>query len=350
MTGKKDITIYDIAKVLGLSPATVSRGLKDHPAINIKTRKRIMEKAKEMGYRSNSFASNLRMQKTHTIGIIVHELNSQFISSVLAGIEKVTTEAGYDLIIGHSSETYKKEVSNVNNLFHKRVDGLIASLAFDTKDMEHFEPFVQKGIPVVFFDRVEDFHYGTRVIIDNVRAGYEATSHLARQGCRRIAHITANLSRNVYAGRLQGYRQALTEFNLDFDPSLVIVNDLGETAAVHAAEQIAGMNNRPDGIFITNDFFAAVFMQSLKEKGLEIPRDIAIVGFNNDVISKIVQPKLTTINYPGEEMGERAARSLIDQLAGRASARSTDTIIIRSELLIRESSLHATAAVGTRTA
>lgn len=346
MTGKKDITIYDIAKVLGLSPATVSRGLKDHPAINIKTRKRIMEKAKEMGYRSNSFASNLRMQKTHTIGIIVHELNSQFISSVLAGIEKVTTEAGYDLIIGHSSETYKKEVANVHNLFHKRVDGLIASLAFDTKDMGHFEPFVQKGIPVVFFDRVEEFHYGTRVIIDNVRGGYEATAHLARQGCRRIAHITANLSRNVYAGRLQGYRQALTEFNMDFDPSLVIVNDLGEYAATQAAAQIAAMDQRPDGIFITNDFFAAVFMQSLKEQGFEIPRDIAIVGFNNDVISKIVQPKLTTINYPGEEMGERAARSLVDQLAGRASARSTDTIIIRSELIIRDSSLRTPASVG----
>ncbi len=199
MTGKKDITIYDIAKVLSLSPATVSRGLKDHPAINIRTRKRIMDTAKEMGYRSNSFASNLRMQKTHTIGIIVHELKSQFISSVLAGIEKVTTDAGYDLIIGHSSEAYRKEVANVHNLFHKRVDGLIASLAFDTTNLDHFDPFVQKGIPIVFFDRVEDFPYGTRVVIDNVKAGHEATSHLAAQGCRRIAHITADLHRNVYA-------------------------------------------------------------------------------------------------------------------------------------------------------
>src|ERR1700744_2977704 len=112
MTQKKDITIYDIAKALNLSPATVSRGLKDHPAINVKTRKRITEMAREMGYRSNNFASNLRTQKTHTIGIIVHELKSQFISSVLAGIEKIATEAGYDIIIGHSSETYRKETSN----------------------------------------------------------------------------------------------------------------------------------------------------------------------------------------------------------------------------------------------
>ena len=340
MTSKRDITIYDIAKVLDLSPATVSRGLKDHPAINIKTRKRIMDAAKEMGYRSNSFASNLRMQKTHTIGIIVHELKSQFISSVLAGIEKITTEAGYDLIIGHSSETYRKETSNAHNLFHKRVDGLIASLAFDTKDMDHFDPFVQKGIPIVFFDRVEDFPYGTRVIIDNVKAGYEATAHLAAQGCRRIVHITANLSRNVYAGRLKGYQQALADYGLTFDPDLLMVNDLSEAAAIRAARQVLNMNPRPDGVFATNDFFAAVFLQTLKESGLRVPEDIAIVGFNNEAISRIIQPKLTTVNYPGEEVGEQAARSLLDQLAGLSSARTTDTIIIRSELIIRDSSLH----------
>src|SRR5580698_2636997 len=253
MTGKKDITIYDIAKHLGLSPATVSRGLKDHPVINIKTRKRIMDTAKEMGYRSNSFASNLRMQKTHTLGIIVHELNSQFISSVLAGIEKVTTEAGYDLIIAHSSETYRKEVANAHNLFHKRVDGLIASLAFDTRDMDHFDPFVQKGIPIVFFDRVEEFPYGTRVIIDNVKAGYEATAHLAAQGCRRIIHITASLSRNVYAGRLKGYQQALADFGLAFDPGLLMVNDLSEASALRTARQVLSREIRPDGAFITND-------------------------------------------------------------------------------------------------
>ena len=340
MTGKKDITIYDIAKVLSLSPATVSRGLKDHPAINIKTRKRIMDTAKEMGYRSNSFASNLRMQKTHTIGIIVHELKSQFISSVLAGIEKITTDAGYDLIIGHSSETYRKEAANVHNLFHKRVDGLIASLAFDTTNLDHFDPFVQKGIPIVFFDRVEEFPYGTRVVIDNVKAGYEATAHLAAQGCRRIAHITADLHRNVYAGRLKGYKQALSDYGLQYDPALLIVNDLSEAAAVRTARQVLAMKTRPDGVFITNDFCAAVFLQTLKESGLRIPEDVAIVGFNNDAISRIIQPKLTTISYPGEEMGEQAARSLLEQLSGSSSARSTDTIIIRSELIIRDSSIH----------
>jgi len=349
MTGKKDITIYDIARVLGLSPATVSRGLKDHPAINVKTRKRIMDMAKEMGYRSNNFASNLRKQKTNTIGIIVHELKSQFISSVLAGIEKVTADAGYDLIIGHSSEAYKKEVSNAHNLFHKRVDGLIASLAFDTKDLDHFAPFVHRKIPMVFFDRAEEVPYGTRVVIDNVKAGYEATAHLAQQGCRHIAHLTANLTRNVYAHRLKGYQQALADNGLTFDPSRLLVNDLSEAAAIRSAHEVLEMNPRPDGIFITNDFCAAVFLQALKEAGCRCPQDMAIVGFNNDVISKIIDPKLTTINYPGEEMGEKAARSLLDQMAGPASARSTDTIIIKSELIIRGSSLKTTGLISKNT-
>src|SRR5215204_5752499 len=186
MADEKEITIYDIAKKLNISAATVSRGLQDHPAISKKTKKKIFDMVEEMGYRTNHFARNLRQQKTKTIGVIVHELNSNFITSVLAGIEKVTTEAGYDLIIAHSSESSTKEAANAKNLFHKRVDGLIASLSFDTTDLEHFKPFVDKGVPVIFFDRVEQDGSSPVVIIDNALCGYIATRHLIDQGCRRI--------------------------------------------------------------------------------------------------------------------------------------------------------------------
>src|SRR6187399_2801999 len=145
MKPKKEVTIYDIALKLDLSSATVSRALKNHPAINKNTKKRIQDTAKDLGYRHNTFASNLRKQKTNTIGIIVHELRSNFITSVLAGIEKVTSEAGYDLIIAHSSESFTKEAANAANLFHKRVDGLIASLAFDTIGLDHYMAFHERG-------------------------------------------------------------------------------------------------------------------------------------------------------------------------------------------------------------
>jgi LacI family transcriptional regulator len=339
MAKTKEATIYDIAKRLNISPATVSRGLKDHPGISKKTKKKISDMVEEIGYRSNHFARNLRQQHTQTIGVIVHELNSNFITSVLAGIEKVTALAGYDLIIAHSSESFSKEVANAKNLFNKRVDGLIASLAFDTSNLDHYRPFTEKGIPVIFFDRVEQEGENSVVIIDNYKAGYEATSHLVEQGCKRIVHLTSSLKRNVYAQRFKGYRDALFDRGVPYDESLLIINDLSEKCALESAEQIMKMVPVPDGIFVTNDFVAAVCMRTLKEAGIAVPGDIAIVGFNNDAIGKLVEPTLTTINYPGADIGEIAARNLVNHLKGVSDIKQTQTIIARSELIIRKSSL-----------
>lgn len=339
MKPKKDITIYDIAQKLELSSATVSRALQDHPAINKNTRKKIQEAAKELGYRHNTFASSLRKQKTNTIGLIVHELNSNFITSVLAGIEKVTTEAGYDLIIAHSSESFKKEAANADNFFHKRVDGLIASLAFDTSGLDHYKQFEEKGIPVIFFDRVEENAESTKVIIDNYKCGYQATQHLIQQGCKRIVLVTASLKRNVYSQRHKGYSDALYDAGIPYHKEYVLIKDLSEQCGVEAALQILKMKPRPDGAFITNDFSAAVCMQTLKEHGVRIPEDIAVVGFNNDAIGKIIEPQLTTIDYPGLDVGEIAARNLINHLKGLSNIKHTNTIVVRSNLIIRKSSL-----------
>jgi len=336
---EKEITIYDIAEQLGVSPATVSRALNNSPSISINTRKKITALAEKLGYRHNSFASSLRLQKTHTVGVILHELNSYFITSVLAGIEKVVTEAKYHLIIVHSAENLNLEKANARNLFHKRVDGVIASLSFDTEDLDHFKQFQNKNIPVTFFDRVFEDSDGTKVIINNFQAGYDATKHLIQQGCKRIALITSSLKRNVYAERMRGYKQALQDNKLKFDEKLVVIDGLKEEDAIRSAKRILAMKNLPDGIFITNDFCAAVIMQLLKDEGLRVPQDIAIVGFNNDIIGKVVSPKLTTINYPGFEMGQIAARSLINHLKGLWDMTLTNTVVIKSELIVRESSL-----------
>jgi LacI family transcriptional regulator len=339
MKQKKEITIYDIAQKLAISSTTVSRGLKNNPAINKDTRKKIQDTAKKLGYRHNTFASSLRKQKTNTIGLIVHELNSNFITSVLSGIEKVTAETGYDIIIAHSSESYEKEVSNANNLFHKRVDGLIASLAFNTKNLEHYKQFEEKGIPVIFFDRVEENENNTNVIINNYKNGYDATRHLIEQGCKKIVLVTATLTRNVYAQRHKGYADALKDNHILYNKHLVLIKDLSEQCGVEAAKEIMKMKPMPDGAFITNDFSAAVCMQTLKGYGVRIPEDIAIVGFNNDAISKIVEPQLTTIDYPGKDMGEITARNLINHLKGLSNINKTKSIVVHSQLIIRKSSL-----------
>lgn len=339
MIKQKEVTIYDLATALNISIATVSRALKNDPVVSKKTKKKIFDLAEQMDYRTNHFARNLRVQQTNTIGMLVPKLNSNFINAVLAGVEQVTTEAGYDLIIAHSSESYKKEVANAKNLFEKRVDGLIASLSFDTKNLDHFKPFKDKGVPVIFFDRVEQEGNNTVVVIDNQKCGFQATQHLIEQGCKRILHITSSLKRNVYSLRFKGYKEALAENGIPFDESLLMINDLSEKAGIDSAMQVLKMDPMPDGAFITNDFMAAVFMRTLKQHGINIPADIAVVGFNNDAIGKLIEPALSTINYPGIDVGEVAARNLINHLKGIGNLQNTNTIIIRSNLIIRESSL-----------
>jgi LacI family transcriptional regulator len=341
---QKEITIYDLAKKLKVSPATVSRALQNDPLVSKKTRKKIFELAEKVGYRSNHFAKNLRKQKTNTIGFLVHELQSNFINSVLAGVEKIASEAGYDIIIAHSSESAEKEAANAANLFQKRVDGLIASLSFNTKNLDHFRPFVDKAVPVIYFDRVEKGIDNTVIIIDNYKCGYEATQHLVEQGCMKIAHVTSSLARNVYAERFRGYRDALFDNGIPFDDQLVIIKDLSEKSGVEAATEILAMQPMPDGAFITNDFVAAVCMRSLKEKGILLPSDIAIVGFNNDAIGHVIEPALTTINYPGKEMGEVAARVLVSRLNGTSTGDKINQIVINAELIIRQSSLKKAGA------
>jgi len=338
MNREKEITIYDIARKLNISIATVSRALQDDPVVNKKTKKKIFDLAEEMGYRSNHFARNLRNQRTDTIGVIVPRLNSYFMSTIIAGMENVANSNGYNLIISQSSESVKKEIANAKTLFNSRVDGLLVSLSYDTDDLSHFDSFFKKNIPVIFFDRVEKHDSSTSILIDNRHAAYEATSHLIQQGCKRILHITAMPKRNVYIDRLQGYKQALANHGLPFKEEYVIINNLSLEAGAEAAEIISKMELIPDGIFAANDNCAVGTLLPLKQAGFRIPEDIAVVGFNNDPVSRVVEPNLTTINYPGYEMGEVAARHLINHLNGTAPIHSTNRIILRSELCIRDSS------------
>ena len=337
MQKAKEATIYDIANKLKLSPATVSRALQDNPAVTKQTRKKVFAMAEKIGYRTNQFARNLRKQKTNTIGVIVPRLNSHFMSSVIAGIEHFANSEGYNLIISQSSEIASKEAANARTLFNNRVDGLLVSLAYDTTDLSHFESFIKKDIPVIFFDRVAEFGHSTSIVINNQKAAYEVTQHLIRQGCKRIVHLTAASAQNVYADRLQGYKQALLANSLPFDETYVLTGNLSLEAGKKAAETILKMDPRPDGIFVANDNCAVGCMLTLKKAGIRIPEDIAVAGFNNDPVSQVIEPNLTTINYPGYEMGEVAARQLIHHLKGDTKVQTTNSIILRSELIIRDS-------------
>jgi len=338
MTNPKEITIYDLARKLNISIATVSRALKDDPVVSKKTKKKIAELAEEMGYRSNNFARNLRTQRTNTIGVIVPRLNSYFMSTVIAGMESIANSEGYNLIISQSSESAGKEVANAKTMFNNRVDGLLVSLAYDTDTLAHFEAFVKKNIPLIFFDRVAEHDDYTCILINNKKAAYEATTHLIAGGRKRIVYITATPKRNVYVDRLQGYKEALADQRIKFREDYVLISNLSQEAGAEAAALIREMNPLPDAVFVANDNCAVGCMAALKKTGIRIPEDIAFAGFNNDPVCTVVEPNLTTINYPGYEMGQVACRNLINHLNGGSRINSTNTIILRSELVIRESS------------
>ena len=341
MSDQKEITIYDIAKHLNISATTVSRGLKNHPTINKNTRKKIAEAAKELGYRSNTFASSLRSNRTHTIGVIVPRLNSNFMSSVLAGMEDAASREHYNLIITQSLEKADKEKANAHTMFNKRVDGLLISLAYDTENISHLQPFFSKGIPVVFFDRTYPHNESTSILIDNFRAAYDVTKHLLEQGCKRIMHLGGNMLRDVYSERLRGYKKALQDHHIPFDEKLIYISNLNEDAGGEAAKHILKMklSARPDAVFSANDTAAVHCMINLKSAGISIPKDIAFAGFNNDPISKVIEPNLTTVNYSGYHVGEVAVMNLIGHLKGVTSTKTTNRIVLRADLVVRESSL-----------
>lgn len=333
----KKITIYDIAKRLNVSPGTVSRSLNNHASISKKTKNKVFLLAEELGYRTNKFAANLRNQKSNTLGVIVPKLNSHFMSTVLAGIESAANAKGYNLIISQSLESEAKEKSNAKTLFDSGIDALLVSLAYETTNYEHFDMFTNRKIPLLFFDRVLHSSKETTILINNEDAGFEATEHLINQGCKHILHISGNLTRNVYRERYLGFKKAVAKNNLPFSKHNILETDLDPLKIDAVIKHIKSSPKEFDGIFVANDTMAVKCIKELQKLNYKIPTDIKVIGFNNNPISEIITPSLTTINYPGYEMGILAGQSIVNHLNGNINLQSANSIILKHDLIIRES-------------
>ncbi|MCL6265035.1 LacI family DNA-binding transcriptional regulator [Flagellimonas myxillae] len=338
--GKK-ITIYDLAEQLEVSPATVSRSLNNHPSISLKTKTKVLTAARNAGYKVNKFAVNLSKQKSNTIGVIVPKLDSAFMSTMLAGVEKVANEAGYNLIISQSLESMEKEKMNAQALFQSGVDALIVSLAYDTSSYEHFTNYISAGVPVLFVDRVFSLDDCATIVIDNRKAGYDATKHLIAQGCRNLLHISGHLNRSVYADRLSGFKTALAESGIKYSKANVWESDLDPKNVNELVDFLKQTDVSFDGIFVSNDRFAASCIKELQKAGFDIPKDIKVIGFNNDPICELITPSLSTIDYPGYQMGVLAAQGAINHLNGNIDLHPTNAISLRHQLIIRESTANS---------
>ena len=337
---KGEITIYDISRALNISASTVSRGLNNSHLVRKEVRRKIIQVADEMGYQPNKFASSLRLKRTRTLGVVIPRIDSHFMSTVISGMEKVAKQQGYQLLISQSEESVSLEAENIQALFNSRVDGFLVSLSSETKNLDHFQDVFRKNIPILFFDRVFCQSNCICVVIDNFKAGYDATQHLIDQGCRKIACVTGNLNRNVYNDRLQGFKQALSDNSVPYDEDLLIISNLSYTSGEMIARELMKRDAMPDAIFTANDSSAVSTICELKKAGYRIPEDIAVVGFNDDPVSKVVEPNLTTVHYPGREMGEIAASTMIKILEG-TQFEKVSTIILNSELIVRQSSVRS---------
>ncbi len=334
---KAEITIYDIARELDISTASVSRALHGQNGVSQALRLKVKKTAEKLGYRKNTFASNLRSLKTRTIGVIIPRIRSEFMANVIAGIEQGASEAGYNTMITNSRESLEKEQQNADSLFNNRVDGILVSISSETSRYEHFKPFFQKKIPVVFFDRVLDLKQATCVIIDNQKSAYEIVCYLLKKGHKRIAHITGSQQLAVYRNRLTGYKDALQKAGRAYEENLVFINDLTKQSAGTCADRLSALDPLPDAVFAANDRVAVCCIQRFKEKGLKIPDDIAVAGFNNDFIARIVEPRLTTVEYPAYEMGQVAVRNLLLKMQTGQPKTIPRQIVLNSELVVGKS-------------
>lgn len=337
------VTIKDIARELGISPSTVSRALKDHPDISVQTKKAVNELAEKLNYQPNIVALNLRQKKTNTIGVIIPEIVHFFFSTVISGIEDVAYTAGYNVIIAQSNESYQRELTDMKALFNSRVDGMLISISRETEKYDHIESIISKGMPIVFYDRMYNSPTSSKVIVDDYAGAKEGVKHLIEQGCKRIAHLNGNPNLIISIDRLRGYKDALEESGLKYDESLVVGVPSGtfEEGKI-GMNKILSLNPMPDAVFAGNDPMAMGAMMAIKEKGLKIPDDIAILGFSNWFFGELMEPSLTSIDQPGFEMGQEAARLLIRQIEMKDKEDfdpQPETKILKTRLIIRNSSL-----------
>lgn len=336
------ITIKDIAKALNLSISTVSKALRDSHEISAETKQLVSAYASAHHYKPNPVAQSLKEGRSKSIGIVVCNIDNHFFSQAINGMESVAGAAGYNVVITQSHESYEREVANVRNLSSRSIDGLIVSLSAETENVDHFVRLHEKGLPLVFFDRVTSSIETHKIVSGNFAGAYDATLHLIRQGYTRIAQITSSNSLSITAERLNGYRQALADDGLPLRDDYVRYCPHGGMIATETEEAIRyllALDPRPEAILTASDRLSTTTFSLLKEMNVAVPRDIALVGFTNATSAHVFDPPLTAIVQPAFEMGRQSMELLLELIGSRRPVTAFESRILPTELKIRQSSL-----------
>ncbi|MFL5808547.1 MAG: LacI family DNA-binding transcriptional regulator [Flavisolibacter sp.] len=333
-------TIGDIARELNVTPSTVSRALNGHAAISDATKLAVTRTAKKLKYSPNRIASSLRLGKTRIVGVIIPSAEINFFGSVVHGIEKIASENDYNVLLYQSNEQVGFEKKGVETFLRARVDGVLASLSKETTDFSHYKEIKSRGVPLIFFDRVNEDIGVPSVVVDDYLGAFKATQHLIDQGCRHIAHIAGQQHVAIFRQRLRGYTDALKKNGLPVDKTIIKNGNVTIESGMACMRELLAQPLVPDGVCAVEDFTALGAVQALKAAHKKIPEDVAVIGFANESFGQYITPSLSTVDQQTIKMGEAAARLFFSQCDKKSFYKTIPMkTILEPVLIYRESSL-----------
>ena len=338
---KHRTSLKDLAQELGVSIATVSRALRSSPEIGQDMQAKVKELAKRLNYRPNPFAQSLRKEAPRVIGVVVPNLVTHYYAAVLDGIEDEARKEGYSVISANTHEDTEAEIRAIDNFIGLHVEGIIACLSQNTTDYSHFEEIANMGIPLVFFGRTCLSDRFSSVTANGDEAAYQATQHLIDTGSRRIAFIGGPNHLDMVKRRKHGYLEALRENRIPIDRTLVACEKIDYQWALDTTTRLLNLpvGERPDAILAFNDIITFAAFTAIKQLGLSIPEDVALIGFTDDVHAQYVTPRMSAIEDQSHQMGKTACQLLLKSISGDSKIYRK---IVPQKLVIRETSSRKT--------
>ncbi|MCH7410761.1 LacI family transcriptional regulator [Belliella sp. DSM 111904] len=329
---KKRVNIRDLAKILGVTPSTISRALNGHESISDSRKDQIVQLAKELGYRPNQIAKSMVSNKTFTIGLLLPEFTHNYFNNILAGIESVSFHKGYQLFICTSDELKEKEEKSCMAFLNTRVDGVLAAVGNDSDDLSHFETVIEDGTPLVLLDRICEDLNTSYVVTDDFQGSLDAVQYLVQTGCKQILHIKGPEYISTSFNRYLGYLEGLKKNGLSLEEDMIL---LGEDEDFEKKLQRILDTNDVDGIFAFSDYYAYDAIKVLQKRGISIPDQISVIGYADEPIAQYISPQLSTVKQPAFEIGKHAAEILFKMIEDKNSTIMSKQLA--TTLIIRES-------------
>jgi LacI family transcriptional regulator len=327
-------TLADIARALGVSKMTVSRAINNHPEISPETRVRILEAAQRMNYRPNQFARALTTNRSFLLGVVVPDLMHSYFAEICRGIETIAKPLGYQNLICSTDEDAANEKAEIEALL-PRTDGLILASAASPDELKFYRRIIRDHAKLVLIDRRLEGLRCSTVTTNDVKVGALATEHLINLGHRKVGHLKGTVA-STAAMRFEGYQQALAKHRITYDSSLVRECGFTEGDGYRSMSAWLAEGDVPSAVFAANDPAAMGAMSAIMEAGLTIPDDVAIVGGGNIHYGDMLKVPLTTVAWSTAEMGQAAARLLIEIVEGKKRPKEQH-VIVEPELVVRES-------------